>query len=219
MVENIPTVALAAILDAPARQQQLPCLPSSPERLVTSFTALWLPILVSLVVVFLISSFIHMASPWHKNDYPKLANEEAVLDALRPLNLPPGDYMMPRPSSMAEMKSPEFVERVTRGPKVLMTVMPNGPAGMGGSLLGWAVFILVVTFIAAHVASAIIPPGAHWREVFHTIGLFTLAAYAFALWPLSIWYGRGWGITIKSTIDGLIYALATAFIFAWLWPH
>ena len=185
----------------------------------TPFTALWLPIIVSLVVVFVISSFIHMASPWHKSDFPKLANEEAVMDALRPLNLPPGDYMMPRPSSMAEMKSPEFIAKVNRGPRVLMTVMPNGPSGMGSSLLGWAVFILVVTLIAAHVASAIIPPGAHSHDVFHTVGLFTLAAYAFALWPLSIWYGRGWGITIKSTIDGLIYALATAFIFAWLWPR
>jgi hypothetical protein len=217
MAVNISVDTHLAILDAPARQEQLPGPPSSPERPVTSFTALWLPILLSLVVVFIVSSFIHMASPWHKSDYPKLANEDAVMDALRPLGLPPGDYMMP--SIMAEMKSPEFIDRVTRGPKVLMTVMPSGPATMGGSLLGWAVFILVVTLIAAHVASAIIAPGAHWHDVFHTVGLFTLAAYAFALWPLSIWYGRGWGITIKSTIDGLIYALATAFIFAWLWPH
>ena len=117
----------------------------------TPITALWLPILVSLVVVFIISSFIHMASPWHKGDFPKLANEDAVMDALRPLNLPPGDYMMPRPSSMAEMKSPEFIERVKRGPKVLMTVMPNGIPNMGSSLAGWALFILVVTFIGAHV--------------------------------------------------------------------
>ena len=185
----------------------------------TPFSALWLPILVSLVVVFLISSFIHMASPWHKSDFPKLANEEAVLDALRPLNLPPGDYMMPRPSSMAEMKSPEFIAKVNRGPRVLMTIMPSGPSNMGSSLLGWAVFILVVTAIAAHVAGGVIPRGAPSRNVFHTVGLFTLAAYAFALWPLSIWYGRGWGITIKSTVDGLIYAIATGLVFMWLWPH
>jgi len=189
------------------------------ERPVTPISALWLPILVSLVVVFLISSFIHMASPWHKGDYPKLANEDAVLDALRPLNLPPGDYMMPRPSSMAEMKSPEFIARVERGPKVLMTVMPTGVAKMGGSLAGWSLFILIVTFIAAHVASTVLAPGASSHAIFHTVGLFTLAAYAFALWPLSIWYGRGWGITIKSTVDGLIYAVATGLIFMWLWPN
>jgi hypothetical protein len=185
----------------------------------TPITALWLPILLSLVVVFIISSVIHMASPWHKSDYPKLANEDAVMDALRPLNLAPGDYMMPRPSSMADMKSPEFVERMKRGPKVLMTVMPSGESGMGGSLVGWAIFVLVVTFIGAHVASAILGPTAPSHDIFHTIGLFTFAAYSFALWPLSIWYGRGWGITIKSTVDALIYAIATGLIFIWLWPR
>lgn len=185
----------------------------------TPITALWLPILVSLVVVFIISSFIHMASPWHKSDFPKLANEDAVMDALRPLNLPPGDYMMPRPSSMAEMKTPEFIERVRRGPRVLMTVMRSGESGMGRSLLGWAIFILVVTLVAAHGASAVLPPAAPAHTIVHTIGLLTFAAYSFALWPLSIWYGRGWGITIKSTVDGLIYAIATTLIFIWLWPR
>lgn len=185
----------------------------------TPIAALWLPILLSFVVVFIISSFIHMASPWHKSDYPKLANEDAVMDALRPLALPPGDYMFPRPSSMAEMKSPEFLARVNRGPKAIMTILPNGYGGMARSLVGWGIFIIVVTFIAAHVASAILPVGAHQASVFHTVGLYTLAAYAFALWPLSIWYGRGWGISIKSTVDGLIYAVATGLIFMWLWPR
>ncbi len=38
--------------------------------------------------------------------------------------LTPGDYMMPRPSSMAEMQSPAFLEKVKQGPKVVMTVLP-----------------------------------------------------------------------------------------------
>ena len=185
----------------------------------TPVTALWLPILVSLVVVFVLSSAIHMASPWHKSDYPKLANEDAVMDALRPLGLVPGDYMMPRPSSMAEMKSPEFIERVKRGPRVIMTVLPSSDGGMASNLAGWALFILVVTSIAAHQASVLLHVGANRHAIFHTIGLFTLAAYAFALWPLSIWYGRKWGITLRATLDGLIYAAATGLIFMWMWPR
>jgi hypothetical protein len=43
--------------------------------------------------------------------------------------------------------------------------------------------------------------------------------YTLALWPMSIWYRRAWTITIKSTIDGLIYALLTAGTFGWLWPR
>ena len=92
----------------------------------TSIGALWLAILVSSVLVFLASSVIHMASPWHKSDFPRYGRESDILDALRPLALPPGDYFMPRPSSMSEMKSPGFVETMNRGPVVLMTVFPNG---------------------------------------------------------------------------------------------
>jgi hypothetical protein len=33
-----------------------------------------------------------------------------------------------------------------------------------------------------------------------------------------VWYGRSWMTTIRSTIDGLVYALITAGTFVWLWP-
>ena len=58
----------------------------------TQLHLLWLPILLSSVIVFIVSSIIHMLSPWHKNDYPKLSNEEKILDALRPLDIPQGEY-------------------------------------------------------------------------------------------------------------------------------
>jgi hypothetical protein len=70
----------------------------------TGLYSLWLPILLSSVVVFLVSSVIHMALPWHKSDYPKVPNEEGVMDALRPLAIPPGDYMIPRPLSAQDMR-------------------------------------------------------------------------------------------------------------------
>jgi hypothetical protein len=43
--------------------------------------------------------------------------------------------------------------------------------------------------------------------------------YSFALWQLAIWYRRAWGTTIRSTVDGLLYALLTAGTFGWLWPR
>ena len=42
--------------------------------------------------------------------------------------------------------------------------------------------------------------------------------YAAALWQMTIWYRRALGTTIRSTIDGLIYAAITAATFAYLWP-
>ncbi|MGA9407652.1 MAG: hypothetical protein WBW71_11015, partial [Bacteroidota bacterium] len=78
----------------------------------THLHMLWLPILLSSAIVFIVSSIIHMLSPWHKNDYPKLPDQEKVLDALRPFNIPRGEYMMPRPTNRAEMRSPEFAEKL-----------------------------------------------------------------------------------------------------------
>ena len=43
--------------------------------------------------------------------------------------------------------------------------------------------------------------------------------YSLALWQMWIWYRRSLSITIKATVDGLIYALLSAATFAWLWPH
>ena len=45
-------------------------------------TALWLPILLSAVIVFVASSILHMVLPIHKSDYRKLPEEERVRDAL-----------------------------------------------------------------------------------------------------------------------------------------
>lgn len=185
----------------------------------TPNAALWLPIIISTVVVFILSALINMLTPWHAADFRKLPNEDAVADALRPYAIPPGDYMLPRASGMADMKSPEFIARMNRGPRMMLSVLPNGPSSLGRSLVLWFIFVLVVTLIGAHMASGVLPVGAVRAHVFHTIGLYAFAAYAFALWPLSIWYGRGWGITLRATVDGLIYAIATGLIFMWLWPH
>lgn len=184
----------------------------------TSMAALWLAILVSAVLVFLASSVIHMASPWHKGDYPLYARERDVLDALRPLALPPGDYFMPRSTSMAEMKSPEFIERLNRGPIVLMTVFPNGPMQMGATFVKWFAYLIVVSLFAAYVACITSPPGAPSSVLFRVVFTTAFAGYALALWQLSIWYRRNWGITIKSTVDAAIYAAITAGVFVWLWP-
>ena len=45
--------------------------------------ALWLPILLSAVFVFIVSSIIHMTPLWHKNDYPAMPNQDQVTAALR----------------------------------------------------------------------------------------------------------------------------------------
>ena len=184
----------------------------------TQLHMLWLPILLSSAIVFIVSSIIHMLSPWHKNDYPKLPDQEKVLDVLRPFNIPRGEYMMPRPATREEMRSPEFVEKMKKGPVVLLSVWSNGPASMGKPLILWFLYTVVVGIFAAYVAGRALPLGAAYLHVFRFAGVTAFIAYAAALWQMSIWYNRPWSTTIKSTVDGLIYALLTAGVFGWLWP-
>lgn len=185
----------------------------------TSMSALWMPILLSSVFVFILSSIIHMASPWHKTDYPKMANEDQVMDALRPLAITPGDYMVPRPSSMADMKSAEFRAKVERGPRVLMTVMPASTMSMTRELVMWFVYLIVVGIFTAYISAHALAPSAPFLEVVRFAGAVSFIAYAAALWQLSIWYRRAWGITIKATVDSVLYCLVTGVTFAYLWPH
>jgi hypothetical protein len=185
----------------------------------TGLHALWLPILLSSVIVFAVSSLIHMVSPWHKSDYPKIPEEDKVMDALRPLAIPPGDYMVPRPSTRQEMRSPQFLEKVNKGPVMVLTVMPNGMMAMGRSLALWFLYLLVVGLFSAYVAGRALPLGAPYLHVFRFAGTAAFLGYALALWQMSIWYRRAWTITIKATVDGLIYALLTAATFGWLWPR
>lgn len=182
-------------------------------------TSLWAPILVSAIVVFVVSSIIHMGPFWHRSDFPRLTNEAQFIEAVRPLALAPGDYMVPKPASMSDMRTPEYVEKATKGPVVLMTVMPNGVMTMGASLLQWFIYALVIGLLTAYITGHALERGAPYLRVFQVAGATAFVSYAAALWPFSIWYRRGWGLTFKGTLDGLIYGLFTAGVFGWLWPH
>jgi hypothetical protein len=180
--------------------------------------ALIVPILLSSVVVWVASSVIHMLLPWHKGDYPKLPDEPRFRTAVGPLAIPPGDYMVPRCDSMADMKSPEFKAKMTEGPVMIMTVLPNGMMGMGRALTLWFVYIVIVGIFAAYIAGHALATGAPYLEVFRFVGATAFMGYALALWQYSIWYHRSTRVTLMSTLDGLIYALLTAGTFGWLWP-
>ena len=52
-------------------------------------TALWLPMLVSALFVFVASFVIHMVLPYHRGDYRKVQEESAVQDALRRFGIAP----------------------------------------------------------------------------------------------------------------------------------
>jgi hypothetical protein len=181
--------------------------------------SLWLPILLSAVIVFVASSIVHMVLPFHKNDFKKLPRQDEIMDALRPFAIPPGDYCMPRPDTMADMKKPEVIEKYKAGPVAMMTVIPSGPPTMGASLFLWFLYCAVVGIFAAYISGRALASGANYLQVFRFAGCTAFVGYSLALLQNSIWYKRNWGTTILSMFDGLIYGLLTAGTFGWLWPR
>ena len=180
--------------------------------------SLWLPILVAAVLVFVVSSVIHMVLPYHRSDYGMVPKEDDVMASLRPFNIPPGDYLMPCPGTPAHMRSPEYIAKRDQGPVMMITVWPSGAVAMGGQLALWFAYSLIVGLFAGYVAGIVLGPGAPYLTVFRITGTVAFAGYALALFQNSIGYRRAWSITLKSAFDGLIYALLTAGAFGWLWP-
>jgi hypothetical protein len=188
------------------------------EDFMVSIPSLWLPILLSAVFIFVISSIIHMVLTYHYNDFRKAPDEDQLMDALRGLAIPPGEYAVPYAGSPKEMNAPEYHEKVMKGPNAIMTVWEAGNQSMVKPLVLWFVFSIVVGIFAAYIAGRALGPGAEYLAVFRFAGCTAFVGYVVAGWQESIWFKRSWSRTFKSSVDGLVYALLTAGTFAWLWP-
>ena len=182
-----------------------------------AISALVLPILLSAVIVFVASSLVHMVLTYHRSDYGKLPNEDAVGAALRAGNAAPGSYLIPH-MSMAEMRSPEGIEKFKKGPVGMLILRPSGAPGMGKNLVQWFVFTVVVGVFVAYVTSRTLAAGVGYLPVFRVAGTVAWLAYAGGAPIDSIWRGQPWSVTVKAIFDGLLYALLTAGAFGWLWP-
>ena len=126
-----------------------------------SLAALWVPLLVSAALVFIVSSIIHMASPWHKGDYPRIPRERRSDGRAAPVE--PAEHAL------------AGVCREDEG--------RPGDDGAGD-------------------AERTDTDDEQPRQLVHLHS-----------------GRRGWMLTIKATIDGLLYACLTAGVFGWLWPR
>ena len=183
-----------------------------------SIISLLVPILLSAVTVFIISSLIHMFLGYHKNDFAKVPSEDQVMEDLRKSNILPGDYMIPYCTDNKERQSQEYKNKLNKGPVAIMTMLPAGQLGMASSMIMWFIYCIIVGIFAAYIAGRALAPGADYLVVFRFVGCTAFIGYSIALMQNSIWYKKKWSSTIKFMFDGLIYALLTAGFFGWLWP-
>ena len=182
-------------------------------------STLWLPILVSAIVVFILSALAWTVLPHHKKEWQPLPNEDAVLNAMAGSPPAPGQYALPYYADPKERDNPALKAKLQRGPVGFLTVVPNGAPGMGPMMGKAFVFNLIVSFLVAYVAwHALAGREITYLAVFRIVGAVASMSYVLATVPESIWFGRPWRSMALGAVDGLVYGLFTAGVFGWLWP-
>ncbi len=179
-------------------------------------TALWLPILVSAVIVFIGSTLLWMALPfWHGRDYKRLPDEKPFVDGAK--SLASGQYIFP----WMDWKNatPEKKAEIATLPGGYMIIRnPNAFSFPKALLLHFLSAVLVSVFVA-YLTGHALAAGTHYLTVFRIAGTAGVLGWAFGNFGDSIWYGKPWIVTIKQSIDGLAYGLLIGGTFGWLWPR
>ena len=185
--------------------------------MLSMLTALWLPILVATIVVYLAEMIVNMILPYHRKDFRAIPDEDGIRDVVRSRGLARGQYYFPYADSAETMKSPEWLAKMKEGPVGLLLIAGNS-ASMTPMLIRQFVLDLFIVFVVAYLASAALAPGAEYLEVFQITGTAALLAYASSHFVYGIWYNFQWRLIWTRAAEGLVYALLVAGVFGWLWP-
>ena len=102
-----------------------------------SLMALWLPILLSAVIVFIASSVVWMVLKYHDSEWKKLPDEEAARSALRGAS--PGQYSIPN-GTAADRNDPAWQEKFKEGPAAMVYVTPHASLAVGKQLVHWFIY-------------------------------------------------------------------------------
>ncbi len=178
---------------------------------------LWLPILLSAVVVFIASALAWTALPHHRDDFKPVPDQKKFDEAIASLGIKPGLYMFPYSADPKAMKEPAFVERWKAGLNGTLNLWANW-GSMGRNMALSFVFYLVTSIFVAYVCTLGLMPGDSYLRVFQLAGTVAIMAYAFGSIPKDIWFNTPRRAVVTCIIDGVIFGLLTAAVFGWLWP-
>ena len=179
--------------------------------------SLWLPILVSAIIVWFASFLVWVVLPHHKKEYKGLPDEEATVASLGDIG--PGLYNIPHLTSWEEIKKPEVVKRFGEKPSGFLTIVPRGVPNMGKSMALSFVYDLLVGVMVAYLAGRALGPGTPYLKVFQIAGTVAWLAHGWGVITDGIWFGRPWVAITKHLADSLAYGLLTGGVFGWLWPR
>ena len=178
---------------------------------------LWMPIVVSAVVVFFVSYLVWMVLPHHKADVKTLPNQAGFDGMLTEMNLAPGTYMWPCTDDPKDMKTDAFKDRFNKGPWGSMIVLGKKP-NFGANLASVFIFYIVVGIFVGYLAYTALPYGSEFMRVFRFTGVAAVMAYCLGAIPGAVFFGKPVRFMATEFLDGVVYGLLTGVVFGLLWP-
>lgn len=180
-------------------------------------SALWLPIVVSAVFVWIASFLLWMVLPIHKGEWKKLPDERGLMGAMLETGVAPGQYMFPLADDASKMRDPEFQELLKRGPAGHMNVWP-GPPNMGLYMFMTLILYMLISTFVAYVAFHTLTASDPYLARFRVTGAMAVAIYCLGRLPHDVWFRTPGHSIGRALFDGVVYGLLTAGTFGWLWP-
>ncbi|MDP1563818.1 MAG: hypothetical protein Q8M16_20745 [Pirellulaceae bacterium] len=174
---------------------------------------LWVPILVTGVVLFFASFVAWTVLPHHASDFRPLPDEDKLMETVKLLKIAPGSYMFPH-MTHAQASDPEKIAKYTAGPRGTVVVwdMPN----MGRNLLLTFVYFLLIALVTAYIAwESLQGQTVTFLKAFQIVGAIGVLTFASSGQLNAVWFPRR---TLKDFIDGIVYGIFMGLIFAFLWP-
>lgn len=178
---------------------------------------LWLPIVVSAVLVFAASAVTHMFVPYRQNEWKQVPGQDAIQAALK--GAAPGLYVFPSPADPRERGKPESMKRWAEGPCGFLSLVPPGPMSWGRNLGLSFLVNLVVSAMAGYVAFHALGASPHYLAVFRLVGTVGILAYGVGTLYEGIWYWKPGPSLAMNALDAVIFGLLMAGTFGWLWPR
>jgi hypothetical protein len=186
-----------------------------------SVADLWLPILVSSVVVFFLAMLAWTVSPHHKPDVKPLGRgvEDKVMDLVKSSNIKPGMYMFPHcgGGEKGYHKSEEYQAKWKGGCIGNLNVYPGVPS-MGRNMAFSFIANILTSVFVAYLAGLALNTATEGMMVMRFTGVAAVGFYGLGGLMGAIWFGASTRSFITNAVDAIVYGVATGAVFMFLWP-
>tara|TARA_R110002049_G_scaffold47902_3_gene138526 strand:- start:50818 stop:51357 length:540 start_codon:yes stop_codon:yes gene_type:complete len=175
--------------------------------------ALWMPILVTTIALFFASFLSWMVVKLHDRDWDKMEAEDQLIEKVRELNVPVGNYMFPGVGPSGDMNDPAYQAKYKSGPRGILAVLPE--AKMGKNLALTMLFFFVCSCTFGYLASFALDRGQDSLTVFRFVATIALLTFSASIIQHAIWFRNR---VVGHVIESIAYSLIAGGIFAAFWP-